>query len=165
VLGVEPSPATNAALQARLDELLDEYDRVRTNVNAAQARMRTMSGSARSTDGTVVVTVDFRGNLTGLELTPRAYSRFAPSLLAEEILRLTDEARAQVTGAMGEVMAPFLPQGVDYAELMAGTADAAQLEFPTPLTDENYDAWRARFSGRPTMVPDGNDGTAGGRSR
>jgi DNA-binding protein YbaB len=151
---VEASPAANAALKARLGELLDEFDRVRKNLDAAQARMRTMRGTARSADGTVTATVDFRGNLTGLELTPRAYSRYSPSLLAEEILRLTNEARAQVTAEMGEVMAPFLPQGVEYPDLMAGTADTSQLSFPAPLTNENFDAWRARFSGRPTTVPE-----------
>jgi hypothetical protein len=160
---VEASPAANAALRGRLDELLDEYDRVRRDLDAAQARMRVMHGTARSADGTVVVTVDFRGNLTGLELSPRAYTRFSPSLLGEEILRLAGAARTQVTAEMGDVMAPFLPQGVSYADLMAGTADPTQLSFPAPLSNENYDAWRARFSGRPTPVPD--RGTGGGGAR
>jgi DNA-binding protein YbaB len=155
---VEASPAANAALKARLSELLDDYDRVRKNLGAAQARMRTMRGTARSADGTVTVAVDFRGTMAALELSPRAYSRYSPSLLAEEIMRLVDEARRAVTDQMGEVMAPFLPQGVEYADLMSGQADPAELALPAPLTNENYDAWRARFSGRPSTVPEEEDG-------
>lgn len=152
---MEPaSPTANAALKARLSQLLDEYDSARRNLGAAQTRMRSMHGTARSTDGTVVATVDFRGNLTGLELTARAYSRYSPTLLAEEIMRLVGEARAQVTSDVAEVMAPFLPAGTDYASLTAGEVDAAEFTAPAPLTNENFDQWRARFSGRPTMLPD-----------
>ena len=144
---MEASPAANAALKARLSELMDDYDRVRRNLGEAQARMKEMHGTARSSDGTVVVTVDFRGTLTALEIGPRAYSRFSPSLLAEEIMRLTAQARGDVTGAMGEVMAPFLPQGIDYSALIDGSADMGQLSVPAPVDDEGYDSWRARFSG------------------
>jgi DNA-binding protein YbaB len=126
---------------------MDDYDRVRRNLGEAQARMKEMRGTARSGDGTVAVTVDFRGTLTALEIGPRAYSRLSPSLLAEEILRLAAQARAEVTGAMGEVMAPFLPQGLEYGALMDGSADLGQLAMPAPVDDEGYDAWRARFSG------------------
>ncbi|NUP48503.1 MAG: YbaB/EbfC family nucleoid-associated protein [Catenulispora sp.] len=158
----EASPAANAALRARLSELLDDYDRVRRDLGDAQARMKEMRGTARSADGTVVVTVDFRGTLTALEIGPRAYSRFAPSLLAEEILRLTAAARADVTGAMGEVMAPFLPQGLEYGALMDGSADMGRLSVPAPLDDEGYDAWRARFSGVRDASAAGDGGSGDG---
>ncbi|NUR57725.1 MAG: YbaB/EbfC family nucleoid-associated protein [Catenulispora sp.] len=144
---MEASPAANAALKARLSELMDDYDRVRRNLGEAQERMKEMRGTARSGDGTIVVTVDFRGTLTALQIGPRAYSRLSPSLLAEEILRLAAQARTEITGAMGEVMAPFLPQGLEYGALMDGSADLGQLAMPAPVGDEGYDAWRARFSG------------------
>jgi DNA-binding protein YbaB len=153
---VEASPAANAALRARLDELLGEYDRVRKNLATAQSRMKTMTGTAETSDHTVKVTVDFRGNLTGLELAPRAYSRYSPTLLAEQILRLVKEASARVTGEMADVMAPFLPKGVSYADLMSGAADPSALTFEKPLTDDTFDEWRARFSGRPTADPGQN---------
>jgi len=159
---MEASSAANAALKARLDQLMDDYDRVRRNLGEARARMQEMRGTARSSDGTVTVTVDFRGTLTALEISPRAYSRFSPSLLAEEIMRLTAQARGDVTGEMGEVMAPFLPQGLDYAALMDGTADMGQLSTPAPVGEEGYDSWRAGFSG--ITGAGGTAGTAGGAS-
>jgi DNA-binding protein YbaB len=132
---------------------MDQYDQTRRNLAEAQSRMRAMRATAKSSDGTVSVTVDFRGNLTAVEFSPRAYQRYSPSLLAEETLRLTGRARAEVTGRMAEVMAPFLPREIDYSALMSGDVDPAELAFPAPLTDENYDEWRARFSGRPSTVP------------
>jgi DNA-binding protein YbaB len=151
---MEASSTANDALKARFGELLDEYERMRANLGAAQTRMRAVHGTSRSSDASVTVSVDFQGTLTGLELSPRAYSRYSPSLLASEILRLVGEARAQVTREVGEVMAPFLPQGVDFAALAAGQGDAAQFAVAGPLTDESFDQWRARFSGRPSMAPE-----------
>jgi YbaB/EbfC DNA-binding family len=144
---VEASPSANAALRARLDELLGDYDRLRQSLADAQRRIRVLKGTASSSDGSVKAAVDFRGRLTGLEIEPRAYRRFSPSQLAEEIRRLADQAAAQVTGEMAEVMAPFLPAGLSYASLMSGEADTSALSPDAPLTNESYDAWRARFSG------------------
>jgi DNA-binding protein YbaB len=149
---MEASPAANAALKARLEELLGEYERVRKNLTQAQTRMKTMTGTAETTDHTVRVTVDFRGQLTDLRIEPRAYTRYSPSLLAERIMQLTREATAQVTADMGELMSPFLPKDVSYGDLMSGRTDMSAVSFEKPLTNENFDEWRARFSGRPSMA-------------
>jgi hypothetical protein len=148
---VEASPSANAALRARLDELLGDYDRLRLSLADAQRRMRVMTGTAASSDGSVKAAVDFRGRLAGLDIEPRAYRRFSPSQLADEIRRLAEQAAAQVSGEMAEVMAPFLPAGLSYASLMSGDADISALSPDAPLTDETYDAWRARFSGGPAF--------------
>jgi DNA-binding protein YbaB len=148
---VEASASANAALKARLEELLGEYDRVRKNLTNAQARMKTMTGTAETTDHTVSVTVDFRGQLTDLRIEPRAYTRYSPSLLAERIMQLTKEATAKVTSEMGELMGPFLPKDLSYSDLMSGQTDLSAVSFGKPVTNENFDEWRARFSGRPSM--------------
>lgn len=145
---MEASPAANAALRARFEELLGDYERLRRGVAAAQERMRSIRGTAESTDGTIKVAVDSRGRLTGLELEPRAYRRFSPSQLAAEIVRLAGAACDQVTAGMAEVMAPFLPDGISYADLMSGAAGPSALTPDAPLTNETYDAWRARFRGQ-----------------
>jgi len=157
---LDASPSANAALRARLDELLGDYDRLRKNLSDAQSRMRVMTGTAASTDGSVKVVVDFRGRVTGLELEPRAYRRYSPSQLAVEIRRLIDQAVSEVTNAMAGVMRPFLPAGVSYASLMSGETDPSVLSPDAPLTNETYDAWRARFSG--SSVTDGDSQVRGG---
>jgi YbaB/EbfC DNA-binding family len=146
---MEASPAANAALRARLEELLGDYEQLRRGVAAAREQMRTMHGAAATTDGKIKVIVDSRGGLTELELDPRAYRRFSPSQLAAEIIRLAGTARDQVTGQMAEVMAPFLPAGTSYADLLSGAADPASVTPDTPLTNETYDEWRSRFRGQP----------------
>lgn len=146
---MEASPGANAALRARLEELLGDYEQLRRGVAAARERMRTMHGTAATSDGTIKVAVDSRGRLTGLELDARAYRRFSPSLLAAEIMRLAGLAAGQVTGEMAEVMAPFLPDGISYADLMSGAADPSAVTPDAPLTNETYDEWRARFRGQP----------------
>ena len=62
-----------------------------------------------------------------------------------------DPASATVaaSGEMAEVMAPFLPAGISYADLLSGVADPAAVTPDAPLTNETYDAWRARFRGQP----------------
>jgi DNA-binding protein YbaB len=146
---MEASPAANAALRARLEELLGDYEQLRRGVAAARERMRTMRGTAASTDRTIAVTVDSRGRLTGLELDPRAYRRFSPSQLAAEIMRLATQACDQVTGEMTEVMSPFLPDGISYADLLSGAADPSAVTPDAPLTNDTYDTWRARFRDQP----------------
>ncbi len=108
-----------------------------------------MRGTAASTDRTVAVTVDSRGRLVRLDIEPRAYRRFSPSQLAAEIQRLADEACATVTGDMAEVMAPVLPAGISYHDLVSGAADASAATPSVPLTNETYDEWRARFLSQP----------------
>jgi DNA-binding protein YbaB len=148
---METPASTNAALRARLDELLGQYDRLRKNLTAAQHRMRTMSGTAESPDHSVKVSVDSRGTLTGLELTPTAYRRYSPTLLAELILKLVKEASADVTSEMASVMAAFLPRDVSYADLVSGQTDLSAVGTSTLLTNETFDQWRARFSGHESV--------------
>jgi DNA-binding protein YbaB len=139
-------PQTNAALRARLEDLLGEYERLRRHAGAAQQRLRALTASARSSDGAVSVEVDSRSRLTGLEIDPKAYRRLSPSQLAAEIQRLYAEASADVTRRAGEVMAPFLPPGASYQRLVDGQADPTELFADRPLTDETFDQWRTRFS-------------------
>ena len=150
---MEASPEINAVLKARFEQLAADYEAMRRNLAAAQKRIQTLTGSAETSDHTVRVEVDFRGNLTGVHLEPRAYNRYSPTLLGEQILRLAKEATAQVTESMAGVMAPFLPSGVNYADLVSGDTDMSVVAMDTPLTNENYDQWRARFSGHQTTDP------------
>jgi DNA-binding protein YbaB len=136
-------------MRARMESLLGEYERLQGKLSAARAEMREITGQAHAADGSVTVRVNAQGVLTGLELDPKAYRRLSPSQLAAEILRLADEARADVTRRMSEIVAPFLPQGVDYAQLVGGETALSAVLPPQPLTNETFDEWRARFSGRP----------------
>jgi DNA-binding protein YbaB len=135
------TPEMNAALRGRLAELLGEYDRVRVNFAAMQQRLRDVRGEAHSRDGSVRLNVGPQGNLLSLHIEPRAYRRLSPSELAAEILELSGRACGDARSQMEEVLAPFLPKGVSYADVMAGQADPAGWAPRQPLTDDTFDAW------------------------
>jgi hypothetical protein len=160
---VDATPQGNAYLRARFEELLGEYERLRRDAAEAGRRTRAARGTAKSTDSSIEVTVDAQGKLAGLTLDAKAYRRFSPSQLADQIMTLAGRAVDDVTGQLAEVMAPFLPRGVNYADLVSGAADPADLTPEQPLTDETYDTWRARFSGRETTAPSAPSSEDGGR--
>jgi DNA-binding protein YbaB len=142
------TPAVNAALRARLEHLMTEYDRMRGNLATLQQRLAQAEGDARSEDGSVRVTVGPQGELRGLEITPRAYRHLSPSELAAEIVRLAGKATQAVREQMHEVMAPFLPAGVSYADVAAGSIDPATLSPGRLLGGENLDEWLAGLGQR-----------------
>lgn len=124
-----------------MEQLLTEYDRMRGNLAAMQQRLATALGEAKSHDGSVRLTVGPRGDLRTLEIEPRAYRQHSPSELAEEILALTKQATNDVQRQLEEVMAPFLPTGISYADVAAGKADPAAWALRRPLTSETFDEW------------------------
>ncbi len=105
--GPLPGPATpevNAALRARLEHLITEYDHMRANLATLRERLAQAQGEASSEDGSVRVTVGPQGELRALDITPRAYRHLSPSELAAEIMRLTGKATERVREQMHEVM-------------------------------------------------------------
>lgn len=137
------TPEMITALRARVEQLLGDYDKVRGNLAAMRERLASALGEARTPDGSVRLTVGPRGDLRALEIGPRAYRRLSPSELAEEIMELSRQARDDVQKQLERVVAPFLPDGVSYADVMAGQADPSAWAARQPLTSEAFDAWRS----------------------
>ena len=117
------TPEINAALRARLEVLLGEYERVKGEAAAMQQRLREAEGTAQSKDGAVRLTVGPRGDLRTLQIDPRAYRRLSPSELAGEILELSGQAARAVQAELEQVMAPFLPAGLTYRQVADGEVD------------------------------------------
>jgi DNA-binding protein YbaB len=139
-----PRPATpevNASLRAQLEQLLGEYDRARGHLAAMQRKMREARGEATSKDRSVTVTVGARGNLITLRIEPRAYRQFSPSELATEITSLAQKATELVAQEFAGVVAPFLPQGVSYADLLSGQANAAAWDTAAQLAGATLRDW------------------------
>jgi DNA-binding protein YbaB len=150
VVNREPAtPETTARLRSTYEQLLGELDRVKRQAGQARADLRKVSGRAESRTGLVTVTVGPRGDLTGLEISPRAYQKLSPSLLAEEILRLVGEATAQATERAGAVMAPLLPPGMSYVELLDGRAEPPLPTSGPAEPEKVFDQWWARLGQQP----------------
>ena len=140
------SPEMTQAMRARLEQVLGEYDRLTAGLRDLRGRLREISGTARSDDGGLTVTVGPRGTLTGLVIEPRTYRRSSPSELAEAIVALAEQAVADLNRQMEETMRPFLPAGVSYADAADGEVDISVLG-EQPLTAETFDEWLAAFGG------------------
>lgn len=119
------TPEVNAALRARFEVLLDEYERIKDNASKLQRRLREAEATAASKDGAVKVTVGPRGDLRALQIDPRAYRRLSPSELAAEILELSGAAARDVQAQLEQVIAPFLPPDVTYQQVVDGEVDPA----------------------------------------
>jgi len=141
------TPEMISAMRARMEQLLGEYDKVRANLAAMRSRIRAAEGSARSKDGGITLTVGPQGALRALAIEPRAYRNLSPTELAEEIVRLSAQATADVRRQLQAVMAPFLPTGVTYEQVADGSLDPGPWAPERPLTAENFDQWWRTFGG------------------
>jgi DNA-binding protein YbaB len=119
------TPEINAALRARVADLLGQYDQVKRNVGELRQRLREAEGRAQSKDGSVKLTVGPRGELRTLELDPKAYRRFSPSELAAEILELSGTAAEEVRTELDQAMAPFRSPGLSLDQVANGEVDPA----------------------------------------
>ena len=97
-------------LQAHIDELLGQYRQLRDNLGRMQQEMTELTATVQSPDGMVRATVGYRGDLTKLELNPRAYRVHDTVTLAELIVETTSKAAAEVRGRVHALVAPNLPE-------------------------------------------------------
>lgn len=95
--------------QAHIDELLQQYRRMRDNLGEMQRQMTELTATAESPSGAVHVTVDYRGNLTKVEINPRAYRSLDSTTLGEQIVETAKAAARQVQEQVREVVSPNVP--------------------------------------------------------
>lgn len=101
----------NAALKARFADVYGQYERLRDGMGEMQTRLAELSVSATDTEDLIRATVGPRGQLTALEIEPRAYRVYEPHELAEAITKVVTEAAANAADAVQEVLGDYLPPG------------------------------------------------------
>jgi len=99
----------NHALRARFDDVYGQYHRLRSGMDEIQRRLTTMQVSAESADGLVRATVGARGQLIDLRLDRRIYSESDEGMLGRTIVATVQQAAAQTTQQVEELMAAYLP--------------------------------------------------------
>jgi DNA-binding protein YbaB len=98
-----------ASLQARIAQ-----------VREAQAEAMHVKGESTSRDGSVRVTVDATGVVTGLTLSPSAYDRNPPEKLAQAIVATIQAAAAQ---ARGQLSTAFSTVRAGSGDVLAAAAE------------------------------------------
>lgn len=96
-------------LRAQAEELMAQFERMRSGYGELQQKLRAVKGTATSSDGYVTATVGPRGQLLKLELDPRIYRRPNSRELASTITKTVQEATAKAQNAVEELCKPFVP--------------------------------------------------------
>ncbi|MGH3387964.1 MAG: YbaB/EbfC family nucleoid-associated protein [Actinomadura sp.] len=128
-------------LQAHLDELMEQYQTKRTQLQELQRQMGSAGATVSAADGMVTVTVGAQGRLTGLEFNPRVYRKLSPSELAECVLATVQEAGAQVGDQIRTALEPLMPDEASYGDLGGGVDISKVL----PERPDDLDALKERY--------------------
>lgn len=99
----------NSALRARFDDVVSQYQRLRSGLDDMQERLAGLAVTAESPDGLVRVTVGPRGQLIDLGLDPEIYRRGDADELARTILRTVEQAVTKTTAQVQEMVGEYLP--------------------------------------------------------
>jgi len=96
-------------MQARIDEMMTDFQRMRDGLGDLQRRLQSIRCSASSRDGFVKATVGPRGQLLDLELDPRLYRTPDSKALAASIVATIQEAAAAAVDKVVEAVEPYQP--------------------------------------------------------
>ncbi|MER7332973.1 MULTISPECIES: YbaB/EbfC family nucleoid-associated protein [unclassified Micromonospora] len=125
------------AMRARADELMAQFERMRSGVGDLQQRLKAVNATVTSDDGFVTVTVGPRGQVVKVEFDPRIYrrpnSKELSATVTDTIRRATEKAMADVE----ELMRPFVPDS-QFQAYMDHDLDGIfrQLDSELPREDE-----------------------------
>jgi YbaB/EbfC DNA-binding family len=132
---------SNGQLRVQLDSLLREYDQARRSLTDVRAKMRAVTGAARSPDRLVEATVGPRGTLTALRLDTKACRTLSAEKLAEQILDTVRRAAADANGQLSALLAPVLPTGAPVNDMISGDVDPASWPHTDGVTGTSLREW------------------------
>lgn len=132
-----------AELTGRAADLYSRVHRREETLRVARERAVAATGEASSPDGSVRVTVDAGGMVTGLDLAPSAPAS-DPSRLAALVVRVAQEAAGRARAAVRAVYTPLQREGVlrDAPVLLPEPSPAHQAPPPRPRPqprDDDFD--------------------------
>lgn len=97
------------AMRAHADELMAQFERMRSGVGDLQQKVKAVHVSVTSDDGLVTAVVGPRGQVIKVDFDPRIYrrpnSKELSATVTDTIRKATEKAMSQVE----ELMRPFMP--------------------------------------------------------
>ncbi|MCM4083588.1 YbaB/EbfC family nucleoid-associated protein [Paractinoplanes hotanensis] len=109
-------------LQGRMEGVLAEFERQRSNLAEVQRKMRDLSETATSPRREVSVTVGQNGVLTAIQFPSTAFRRMTPGELSSVLMATYADAKEKVLARSAEMLQPHLSEGADAGALVRGTA-------------------------------------------
>jgi len=113
--------------RAELDEMLDEYRGMIARLDRTRADIAGMTATARSSDGSVTVTVGPRGDLVDLALDPTHARNLEPQALATRILETAGLAATRVDEQVRATVCDVFPDRLRNLVGPDGTVDLTRL--------------------------------------
>lgn len=107
----------------QLEGLLASYREKLAAALETRKKVGGISGVATSRHQTVKVTVNVKGEITGLEFPTTAFRRMTPAELAEAIKATALEAKQDAAEKLRALSLPKTSTGVDYADMILGKVD------------------------------------------
>ncbi|WP_238019665.1 YbaB/EbfC family nucleoid-associated protein [Dactylosporangium sp. AC04546] len=106
-----------------LNEVMAEIGKQKASLSQLHDSIQEVTGSARSARRQVSVTVDARGDITGLTFHGNSYRNLAPAELADIIVTTIRQAQQSARTAVLESVSDSLPEGADVADIVSGRFD------------------------------------------
>jgi DNA-binding protein YbaB len=128
-----------------IEELTREYDKARERTGELRRKASELTVTVTAPRESVKVTVGAQGDVRAIEFPTGAYKRMAPAELSAALMSALTEATEKAQVQLGELMAPSMPKGMNFLDIMSGKAempalDSAEAGLPTAvmeyLTDE-----------------------------
>jgi DNA-binding protein YbaB len=117
VTGEGAEVASSRELQARVDQLFDEYRRLRDGMSELQQKLLAVKARVTSDDGAVTVTVGPRGHLVEIEFDPRIYRRPNTKALAASVLDAVQRATDQTSRDVEALVKEYTPEEIDFKSM------------------------------------------------
>jgi len=111
-----------------IDELTQEYDKARERTGELRRKVSELTVTVIAPRETVKVTVGAQGDVRAIEFPTGAYKRMPPAELSAALMSALTEAKEKAQVQLGELMAPSMPKGLNFLDIMSGKADMPALD-------------------------------------
>ena len=110
-------------MQNKIEQALADLERQKAAVGRLQQDLADAETTIAPKSRAISVTVDGRGELTGVRFPTTAYRTMAPAELGKLITDTIGEAREQARLKAAEIFAEVMPTGVPVLEMLKGPVD------------------------------------------
>ncbi len=97
------------AMRAQADELMAQFERMRSGLGDLQQKLKAVAATVTSDDGLVTATVGPRGQVVKVEFDPRIYRRPNSKELSATVTETIRKATAKAMAEVEELTRPFVP--------------------------------------------------------
>ena len=113
-----------------LEELHKAYQQQRSLLTELRTQITDIAVTAVSTRKEVSVTVNNTGVITDITFLGSGYKRHNAKELSALVMQTIGEAKAKAQELSAQLLAPFLPPGMDARRLMSGNVDVDAIAPP-----------------------------------